>query len=128
MNSGRLGPLGGVRAIRYKGELVAIVASRRVYLTPAVSKLPRGHPKLRFVAALCLYGRDVDAGQVPGPYDDADAELYARTLLIPDEELERFVDEPDEQLAVRLKMPIEQVAARRRDARGDMAGSEHLTA
>ncbi len=70
--------------------------------------------------------RDVEIGAVPGPYDEREAELYARTLLIPDEELERPLD--DEELAVRLDLPLEQIAARRRDRRGDLAGSDHLGA
>ena len=105
-----------MRAISYRGELVALATRTRVYLAPQVSALPRGDPKLRFVAALCLYGRDVDAGEVPGPYDDGEGELYARTLLIPDEEFERVRHECDEELAERLRVPVEQVAAKRRDA------------
>jgi hypothetical protein len=102
-----------MRAISYRGELVAIATAARVYLAPAVSALPRGHPKLRFVAALCLYGRDVDEGELPGPYDEQEGELYARTLLIPDEAFDRFGHLGDEELAERLGVPIEQVVASR---------------
>jgi hypothetical protein len=54
-------------AISYRGELVAIATRARVYLAPAVSALADGDPKLRFVAAMCLYSRDVDEGRVPDP-------------------------------------------------------------
>src|SRR5712691_4386948 len=68
-----LAPLGGVRAISYRGELVAFTTRARVYLAPEVSALPRGNPKLRFVAALCLYSREVDTGWLVGPYRSEDA-------------------------------------------------------
>jgi hypothetical protein len=104
-------------AVSYQGELVAVATPTRVYLAPEVSARPPGDPRLRFVAALCLYGRDIESGELPGPYDEAEAELYARTLLIPDEEFDRYRHECDEELAERLRMPVEQIAAKRRDGR-----------
>jgi hypothetical protein len=101
--------------ITYRGDLVAIATRSRVYLTPAVEALPPGHPKLRFAAALCLYGRDVCAGAVPGPYDELEGELYARTLVIPDEEIERLWQESDVLLAARFCVPLGEIAAKRRD-------------
>ena len=104
-----------MRAISYRGELVALATRDRVYLAPGVSELPRGHPRLRFVAALCLYGRDVDGGEVPGPYDEGEAELYARCVLMPDEEFKPHMHEIDVQVAERFRVPVEQVAAKRCD-------------
>jgi hypothetical protein len=64
---------------------------------------------------MCLYSRDVDRRVVEGPYRSEDAELYARCVLLPDEEFEGCLDEPDARLAVRFRVPIEQVSAKRRD-------------
>jgi hypothetical protein len=57
-----------------------------VYLAPRIEALAPGDPDLRFVAAVCLYSRDVDEGKVPRPFTSSDAELYARSVLIPDGE------------------------------------------
>jgi hypothetical protein len=104
-----------VRAISYRGELVAIATRARVYLAPQVSALAQGTPKQRFVAAMCLYSRDVDESEVPGPYTDEGAELYARCFLIPDESFEGHAAEQDDHIARRFGVPIEQVPAKRRD-------------
>lgn len=104
-----------MRAISYWGELVALTTGARVYLAPNVAALPAGDPQLRFVAALCLYGRDVDTGEIPGPYCSEDAELYARCLLVPDDEFELCIAEPDDQLAKRFQVPIEQIRGKRLD-------------
>lgn len=110
-----LAPLEGVRAITYGGELVAIATRARVHLAPEVAALPRGDPKLRFVAAMCLYGRDVDTGELAEPYRSGDAELYARCVLLPDDELRLHQHEPDGHLAARFQVPVEQVRAKRTD-------------
>jgi hypothetical protein len=104
-----------VRAISYRGELVGVATRSRVYLAPQIEALAPGDPKLRFVAAMCLYSRDVDEGKVPGPFTDEDAELYARCLLVPDQKFERHAREPDEELAKRFRLPIEQIVAKRGD-------------
>jgi hypothetical protein len=104
-----------VRAISYRGELVGVATRSRVYLAPEIEALAPGDPKLRFVAAMCLYSRDVDQGKVPGPFMDEDAELYARCMLVPDEEFERHACEGDGELARRFRVPADQVAAKRRD-------------
>jgi hypothetical protein len=104
-----------VRAIIYRGELVAIATRARVHLAPEVAVLARGDPKLRFVAAMCLYSRDLDTGELAGPYRPEDAELYARCVLLPDDEFELHQHEPDGWLAARFQVPVEQVRAKRAD-------------
>jgi hypothetical protein len=64
---------------------------------------------------MCLYSRDVDEGEVPDPYSDYAAELYARCVLLPDDEFERHVRESDGELAGRFSVPVEQVAQKRRE-------------
>lgn len=105
-----------MRAIFYRGELVAIATRGGVHLSPRVSDLPRGHPMLRFVAAMCMYSRDVDQAAVPGPYSNSAAELYARCVLIPDQEFDVAASCSDDQLAHRFGVPVEQIAAKRGDA------------
>lgn len=104
-----------MRAISYRGELVAISTRSRVYLAPRIEALAPGDPDLRFVAAMCLYSCDVDAGDVPGPFTSSAAELYARCVLMPDEEFERHEREPDGVLARRFGVPVDQIPAKRRD-------------
>jgi hypothetical protein len=104
-----------VRAISHRGELVAVATRSRVYLAPRIDALRLGDPELRFVAAMCLYSRDVDEGQVPGPFTNGNAELYARCVLVPDDEFDCHAREPDGELAERFGVPLEQVATKRRD-------------
>lgn len=104
-----------MRAILYRGALVAAATPERVYLRPDIAALEDGHPLLRFIAVMCLYSRDVDTGAVPGPYSNERAELYARCVLIGDDDLAAHRSERDEQLAQRYGVPLEQVAAKRRD-------------
>lgn len=111
-----------MRAVFYRGDLVAITTRRRVFLAPELASLERGDPLLRFVAIMCLYSRDVDLGEVPGPYDDAMAELYARSVLIPDRAFRASASDPDEALASRFRVPVEQIAAKRSDVRRRIRG------
>ena len=104
-----------MRPIFYDGELVAVAASTRVFLDSSVAGLPRGHPRRRVVAALCLYARDIATGELPGPYDDIEAERYARSLLIADELFDLVADENDEGLAKRFAVPVAVIAAKRLD-------------
>jgi hypothetical protein len=112
---GRSRPLSSVRAISYRGELVAIATRSRAYLAPRIDALAPGDQVLRFVAAMCLYSHDVDEGRVPGPFKNSDAELYARCVLLPDEEFECHAHDRDDELARRLGVPVEQIVAKRRD-------------
>ena len=107
-----------MRVISYRGEMVAIATHDRVYLAPDVDRLPVGHPKLRFVAAMCMYSRDVDEGEAPDPYSDGWAELYARCVLIPDDKFDAAAALSDDELARRFHVPLEQIAAKRDDSAG----------
>src|SRR3954470_20818565 len=102
----------GLRPIRYRGLLVAAASAEHVYLVPDVARLRRGDPLRRFIATMCLYRRDVDTGALPGPYDDAVAELYARCVLIPDDDFRGRGREPDPVLADHFRVPVGQIAAK----------------
>jgi len=94
--------------IRHGGAIAAVATKRRVILTR-----PLDEPDRRFVLALGRYAADVDDGLLPGPYDTADAELYARTVLIDDAEFLERAGELDEELAEHFLVPLTQIAAKR---------------
>jgi len=100
-----------------EGQLVAIAATERAYLSPDMARLPRGDPRRRMTAALCLYTRDVERRIVPGPWSAAAAELYARCLLICDEDFNAQAFASDEWLADRYGVPVDQVVRKREDLR-----------
>jgi hypothetical protein len=65
--------------IEYRGNLVALVSSRRVHIVaPGLLTRPPGDPELRFVAYMCLCCAEVLGGRLPGPYTDALGEEWAR--------------------------------------------------
>ena len=104
-----------MQLVLYDGRPAAVAGATRVWLAPGVDALPRGHPVARFVAAMCLYARDVREELVPGPYSDARAELYARCLLLPDRAAAAAAGLSDQELAEARGVPLEQVRAKRRE-------------
>jgi hypothetical protein len=91
-----------------------VVAADRVYYAAHIEVLEADHPERRFVAALCLYSHAVDTreGGVAS-YDQANAERYARALLMPAEECAPLVAWPDVELAELFAAPLDHVAIRR---------------
>ena len=86
-----------------------------VYYASHIEVLEPDHPERRFVAALCLYSRAVDTGRAGRPYDQGEAEAFARALLMPREAFGPVVDWSDLELAELFTVPLDQVAPRRRD-------------
>lgn len=89
---------------------------------PHIDVLEADHPLRRFISAVCLWSREVDARRVPVRWDPGVAEVYARALLMPAdlfEELEREL--PDHVLAEDLNVPLEQVERRRADLGAERA-------
>lgn len=74
-----------LQPISYRDRLVALATPRRVLLTAEVEALEPGSPLLQMVALLCLYARDIQKGLLSRPYDQREADRYARLVLIPDE-------------------------------------------
>lgn len=101
--------------INFDGQVAAIAGERRFNLTPQFEQLPDGDPVKRFVAIMCVYARDVASGELPGPYSDAAAELFARLTLIDDDDFRARAGDTDRQLADHFRVPLEQIAAKRRD-------------
>ena len=100
--------------LHYRGRPAATVEGERVAFCPSIEVLERDHPLRRFVAAMCLYLRDVADGVVPGPSAEL-ATLYARLLLIPSEALAARTDWADAVLAEHFNVPLEEIRERRLD-------------
>jgi hypothetical protein len=103
--------------ISYNGEIVATVSRRSVFLTGPLADVSIEDPRARFVYAMASYARDIATGELAGPYAEGGATLYARTLLIPDDEFDALAQETNEALAERFRVPLEQIALKREDLR-----------
>jgi hypothetical protein len=110
--------------LRYDGEVVGFARPVRIGYTAALERLAREQPLRaralrRFVFAMGLYAIEVSSGRLPGPYEDARAEYFARTFLIDDEAFRRTSTRSDRELAERFGVPGEQIARKRRDVAGE---------
>src|SRR4051794_35234152 len=101
--------------IRYQGRVSAVAAPGGVQLLPHVAALEEVHPARRWVFCLCLFALDVIEQRVGDGYTDFRAELFARHVLIPDEEFRPLVEFDDVTLAERFNVPLEQIAEKRED-------------
>jgi hypothetical protein len=101
--------------IKYDGRIAAIASRARVHFCPPLHELDAGDPLRRFVHIMGRYARDIATGALPGDYSDEDAELYARTALIDDDDFHAVAGEPDAELAARFNVPLEQIARKRSD-------------
>ncbi len=59
------------------------------------------------------YSHLLDTGELPGPYRDEHAELFARCALVDEAEFERLIDRPDGELAEHFGVPVAQVGLKR---------------
>ncbi len=102
--------------ISYRGQPVALVARERVHvLAPWLQDAPPDDPDARFVLFMCTYARMVQLGRPAPPFSNTDAERWARTALIDDDELLAHPHRPAREQARRAGVPIEQIATRRRE-------------
>lgn len=102
--------------IRFNGEVVAVIDPDSVVLLPPIDALELDHPHRRFVSMMALIGREMQMPPGAEPYDDAVAEFYARSALMPNEEfLEADDGRADAQLAEQFNVPLDQVEAKRYD-------------
>src|SRR5258705_9174153 len=85
---------------------IAALAAERVYYASHIEVLETDHPERRFVAALCLYSHTVDTGRAGGPYDQGDAEAFARALLVPREAFGPVLGWSDLELAELFTVPL----------------------
>jgi hypothetical protein len=101
--------------IRHHGRPAAWVSASRVRLFPAVEALEREHPTRRWVVCLAVFAQDVLHGTMPGDYELARGEHFARCALMPDAEFLALAACADVALAEHFNVPLEQVAEKRRD-------------
>lgn len=69
--------------LSYQGQDVALAGRERFWLAAHIEALPTGHADKRHVCFMALYARDVLAGDMPGPYNDENADRFARLALQP---------------------------------------------
>jgi hypothetical protein len=69
--------------LSYHGQDVALAGRERFWLAAHIEALPTGHADKRHVCFMALYARDVLVGDMPGPYNDEDADRFARLALQP---------------------------------------------
>lgn len=62
------------------GSVAAVCTVDRVFFAAAIDALPHRHPDARHAAAKCLIAGAVLRGDVPGPYDDHEADRLAVIL------------------------------------------------
>ncbi|WP_028057954.1 hypothetical protein [Candidatus Solirubrobacter pratensis] len=102
--------------IEYRGELVALVSCDRVHIiAPSLLDRPPADPDLRFVAFMCACCGEVLNGRIPGPFTNELGELWARTALIPSDELAALQWIPEHEAARQLNVPQDQLRAARTD-------------
>jgi len=103
-----------MRLVVHRGRVAALAAERVDYASH-IDVLEPDHPERRFVAALCLYSHAVDTGRAGRPYDQGEAEAFARALLMPREAFGPVLAWSDPELAELFMVPLDQVKRRRRD-------------
>jgi hypothetical protein len=106
-----------VQPVSYRGRLVAGVAADEVVLSSQIAELEDDHPGRRFVLAMCKLAAERVRSQ--RPYDDAAAERFARTLLMPGPAWRRAAGYSDLELAEAFNVPLEQVRRRRTELARD---------
>jgi hypothetical protein len=102
----------------FRGELVALAGPERFHIVaPWLQERPDGDPDLRFVVFMCLFRRQIELGELPGPFTSERAELWARCALIEADELLARWDISDDALVVEFGAPADQIAIARRELR-----------
>jgi predicted transcriptional regulator len=97
--------------------LVAGVNANQIVLSSQAAELEHDHPRRRFILAMCmLAAKRLRARRL---YDDAAAERFARTLLMPELAWRGATGYTDVELAEAFNVPLEQVGRRRTELARD---------
>ena len=117
-----------MQLIRYKGWPVAfadmddVQSTRRWWTWRSWTRATRW---CALACALALHAFEVATG-LQGPFDQGQAERFARALLMPGEEFVALVGEGDAALAEWFGVPAEQVPLRRPELRSPAARASRL--
>ena len=101
--------------IRHHSRVSAVAAPGGVQLLPNIEALEEDHPVRRWVFCLCLFALDVIEQRIDGGYSDFRAAVFARHVLIPDDEFRSMAGYDDATLAEYFNVPLEQIAEKRED-------------
>lgn len=108
-----------IALIRYRGDIAAVASRRRFYIvTPTLAERSSADPDRRFLMVMCRAFAEYAAGRIPGPFDEALAERFARAVLIDPVVLAAYADDSDAALARRFNVPEDQLALARVELRG----------
>ena len=110
-----LTPIPDVLLIRFAGRVSAVAAPGGIQLLPHIDALEEDHPSRRWVFCLCLFALDVIEERLHGSYSDTRAALFARQVLMPDDEFRSLAGYDDATLAECFNVPLEQIAEKRID-------------
>ena len=94
-------------------EVVGATDGHLVLFLDPIEVLESDHPRRRFVAMLAVYATEIAEGQYPGPYRTADAQDFARCMLMPAGEFLTLAERSDCELAEHFAVPLGQVAVHR---------------
>ena len=110
-------PLGGVTMIVYRDQVAATAGSTHVLLAPHIADQPDDAPERAFVSMMAAYAMRVRDGSAPGPYSHERAALFARLVLMDDDEFRMLAANGlgDLLIAGHFGVPVAEVSAKRED-------------
>ncbi len=97
----------------FDNDVVGATDGHLVFFLDSIEVLESDHPRRRFVAMLAVYATEIAEGQYPGPYRTADAQDFARCMLMPAHEFLALARRCDRELAEHFAVPLDQVAIHR---------------
>ena len=110
-------PLGGVTMIVYRDQVAATAGSSQVFLAPHIADQADDAPERAFVSMMAVYAMRVREGSAPGPYSHERAALFARLVLMDDDEFRMLAANglDDRLIAGHFGVPPSEVLAKRED-------------
>lgn len=110
-------PNPGMLHVHRGPRLAATVTVDDIHLAPAIEVLEPDHPVRRWAVCVAVFGQHILSGAIAGPYEAARADLFARNVLIPDDDFCGIAELPAVWLAEHFNVPLEQIFEKREDLR-----------
>jgi hypothetical protein len=104
-----------VLLVHHQGKPAAWVVNGRIELYPRIAVLEREHPARRWTTCVAIFALEILSGHIRGPFDQARADHFARSALVPDAEFQSLARATDAALAEHFNVPLEQMAEKRLD-------------